>query len=374
MPGASSVSICSVDGKEIKDENVFFQLYQKPNSSILGYRLRLNLFNLSKLNADSTYAYWLNKKPNRKANLSKLLSQKQVDRLGKSFIVSGWSDFLIKTGEAPVIYDSTFTKKSLKRLEAYYYNKGFFDVKANYTSDTTQKKKTNIKYQIALKKPYLIDSVSTQIETPALDSLYKTKVANSLIQRNKQYATVNLEEERNRLTTEFRNNGAYLFQQNYISYALDTINTSKKVNVKLIVKGKPSGVYSLSEITNDNITILNGNPSMDLFKMADVVVGFNTTALVESIASKKPTISTNFFSEKDELKLKNILFDWEGLVDIVRDADQLFFKLDYYLFACDQIQINENKRTEILNKYLGNSDGDAGSRIRVFINSFINNS
>ena len=133
-----------VNNKSVNLEDLHNQLYQKPNSSILGYRLRLNLFNLSKLNSDSTYANWLNKKPNRKANLSKLLSQKQVDRLGKSFIVSGWSNFLIKTGEAPVIYDSTFTKKSLKRLEAYYYNKGFFDVKANYTSDTTQKKKTNI--------------------------------------------------------------------------------------------------------------------------------------------------------------------------------------------------------------------------------------
>lgn len=282
----------SVDGKEIKDENVFFQLYQKPNSSILGYRLRLNLFNLSKLNSDSTYANWLNKKPNRKANLSKLLSQKQVDRLGKSFIVSGWSNFLIKTGEAPVIYDTEYTKKSLKRLEAYYYNKGFFDVKANFTSDTTQKKKTNIKYQIALKKPYLIDTVSTQIETPALDSLYKTKIANSLIKRNKQYATVNLEEERNRLTTEFRNNGAYLFQQNYISYALDTINTSKKVNVKLIVKD-----YSYRE--NDS----SKTAPFELYKISKVAI-YTDRATNKIEKPIKDSLQYNDFMLYSENKLK----------------------------------------------------------------------
>jgi outer membrane protein assembly factor BamA len=282
----------SVDGKEIKDENVFFQLYQKPNSSILGYRLRLNLFNLSKLNADSTYANWLNKKPNRKANLSKLLSQKQVDRLGKSFIVSGWSNFLIKTGEAPVIYDAEYTKKSLKRLEAYYYNKGFFDVKANFTSDTTQKKKTNIKYQIALKNPYLIDTVSTQIETPALDSLYKTKVANSLIQKNKQYATINLEEERNRLTTEFRNNGAYLFQQNYISYSLDTINTSKKVNVKLIVKD-----YSYRE--NDS----SKTAPFELYKISKVAI-FTDRSTNKTETPIKDSLQYNDFMLYSEKKLK----------------------------------------------------------------------
>jgi outer membrane protein assembly factor BamA len=282
----------SVDGKEIKDENVFFQLYQKPNSSIIGYRLRLNLFNLSKLNADSTYANWLNKKPNRKANLSKLLSQKQVDRLGKSFIVSGWSNFLIKTGEAPVIYDAEYTKKSLKRLEAYYYNKGFFDVKANFTSDTTQKKKTNIKYQIELKNPYLIDTVSTQIETPALDSLYKTKVANSLIQKSKQYATANLEEERNRLTTEFRNNGAYLFQQNYISYSLDTINTSKKVNVKLIVKD-----YSYRE--NDS----SKTAPFELYKISKVAI-FTDRSTNKTETPIKDSLQYNDFMLYSEKKLK----------------------------------------------------------------------
>jgi len=100
----------SVDDKNITDENVFFQLYQKPNSSILGYRLRLNLFNLAKKNADTSYIKWLNRNPNRHKELAKLLSEKQVQRLGKSFLVSGWSDFLMKTGEPPVLFDSTSAK------------------------------------------------------------------------------------------------------------------------------------------------------------------------------------------------------------------------------------------------------------------------
>ena len=45
----------SVNNKSIRDEIVFNQLYQKPNSNVLGYRLRLNLYNLANLNPDSTY-------------------------------------------------------------------------------------------------------------------------------------------------------------------------------------------------------------------------------------------------------------------------------------------------------------------------------
>lgn len=226
----------SIDDKATKDENVFYQLYQKPNSSILGYRLRLNLYNLSKKNADTSYAKWLNKNPKRHTRLTKLLSEKQVQRLGKSFLVSGWSNFLMKTGEAPVIFDSLSTKKSLKRLESYYYNKGYFDVKATYTRDSLGAKKTGLKYKVALHEPYIIDSLTTSISTPALDSLYQIRKNNSNIKEKKQYDTENLINERNRITSDFRNNGAFLFQQNYITYTLDTIETGKKVNIDLTIK------------------------------------------------------------------------------------------------------------------------------------------
>ena len=282
----------SIDAKAIKDENVFFQLYQKPNSAILGYRLRLNLFNLAKRNADTSYTKWLKRKPNREANLAKLLSKKQVHRLGKSFIVSGWSNFLIKTGEAPVLFDSISTQKSLRRLESYYYNKGYFDVKANFIKDTSAIKKTNVKYNIALNKAYIIDSIRTSIATPALDSLYKIKIANSFVKKNNQYTTANLDEERNRITTEFRNNGAYLFQQNYISYSLDTINTKKKVNVKLIVKD-----YSYRE--NDT----SKTAPFNLYKISKVSI-FTDRAANKAAAPIKDSLQYKDFILYSENKLK----------------------------------------------------------------------
>ena len=282
----------SINDKAIKDEDVFFQLYQKPNSSILGYRLRLNLFNLAKQNTDSLYVKWLKQKPNREANLVKFLSKKQVDRLGKSFFVSGWSNFLIKTGELPVLYDSIYTKKSLRRLESYYYNKGYFDVKASFTKDTSVIKKTNVKYLVALNNPYLIDSIGTDIATPALDSLYKIKIANSFIKKNKQYSTANLDEERNRITTEFKNNGAYLFQQNYISYSIDTINTNKKVNVKLIIKD-----YSYRE--NDS----SKTAPFNLYKISKVAI-FTDRAASKIEEPIKDSLQFKDFILYSEKKLK----------------------------------------------------------------------
>ena len=50
------------DGEEINDEAIQSLIVQEPNTRILGYPLRLNLYNLAKQNPDSSYNAWLHRK------------------------------------------------------------------------------------------------------------------------------------------------------------------------------------------------------------------------------------------------------------------------------------------------------------------------
>jgi hypothetical protein len=68
-----------------------------------------------------------------------------------------------KTGEPPVIIDSTKTKNQFW-LNYYYFNNGFFNVDAAYKVDTVQRAK--IEYEISTGKPYFLDTVQTTIATP----------------------------------------------------------------------------------------------------------------------------------------------------------------------------------------------------------------
>ena len=61
------------DSIKINNEELQSLIYQKPNSTVLGYPLRLNLYNLAKENPDSSFNAWLYKKENRKKRLTKLL-------------------------------------------------------------------------------------------------------------------------------------------------------------------------------------------------------------------------------------------------------------------------------------------------------------
>ncbi|NGY38620.1 BamA/TamA family outer membrane protein [Flavobacterium sp. XN-5] len=250
----------TVNGKATKSETVFNQLYQKPNSTLLlGFPLRLHLYNLANLNPDSTYQAKFTNNPGKYERKSKWLSAKQVDRLGKSFWYQGIHDFLKRTGEAPVIIDTAKTEKSILRLKYYYFNNGFFDVDADYKVDTLGNKKGKIKYEITTGKPYFLDTIQTSITTPALDSIYETIKSNAVIKTGNQYKTIDFNDEKNRVTNHFRNNGVYYFQPTYVNFDIDTIQKGDKAGVNLIIKDysfqdkdssrtEPFKMYKISDV------------------------------------------------------------------------------------------------------------------------------
>ncbi|MDM1397331.1 BamA/TamA family outer membrane protein [Myroides odoratimimus] len=250
------------NGKKISKEEVIAQLYQHPNSTfpMTNMRLRLYLYNLAKPNADSLYQVWLKEHPGKEKLMEGILSKKQVDRLGESFVISGINNFLLKTGEAPALYDSLRTNKSKVRLKNYYFNKGFFDTKITTQLDTTGVKKVKNTYSITTGEPYIIDSINSNISTKALEDLYLKSLSKSKIKNNTVFDVKNFEEERKRLATEFRDNGAYYFQELNIRYEVDTIiNKKNRANIELIIdprtiksgdtlKEVPFKIYTISDV------------------------------------------------------------------------------------------------------------------------------
>ncbi|MDP2160004.1 MAG: BamA/TamA family outer membrane protein [Flavobacterium sp.] len=273
-----------VDGTTAKQENINELLLQKPNTRILRIPISLLVYNLAKPNPDSMFRARFIDDPVRFERTKKFISEKQVYRLGESFMYKGIHNFLKSSGEAPEIIDDEKTKKSALRLYNYYFNNGYFDVATSSKTDSVGIKKGKITYDVSLGQPYIIDSIKTAISTPAIDSLYQITEKNSLIKSGTQFRTDNFNDERNRLTSYFRNNGVYNFQQNYINFDIDTIGTGKKPNITVEIsdynyrKGDtiltvPFKVYKISEVN-----IYTDSPSSrNKIKVADSVTykGFN---------------------------------------------------------------------------------------------------
>ncbi|NMH27204.1 BamA/TamA family outer membrane protein [Flavobacterium sp. SE-s28] len=210
-------------------------MVRKPNSDLLGYRLRLNLYNLANPNPDSTFKAKFSGNPRKYERLSTILSKKQVARLGKSFYYYGVHEMLRKVGEPPVIVDQKSIDKSVLRLKGHYFNKGFFNAKISAAIDSTAPKKAKVVYTVTTSEPYILDSLTQSISSPILDSMFQATKEASALKSGKQFNSEDFDAEKLRLNTLFRNNGIFHFQQNYVKYDIDTVDTGHKAHSEMII-------------------------------------------------------------------------------------------------------------------------------------------
>lgn len=230
------------NGEKIKNSKIYSQLYQEPNTRILNFPLGLHAYNLARPNIDSILSEKFLENERKRNNLIDLLSKKQFDRFLNSKVE--FNQFLKRTGEAPVIVSEEATKKSKNRLTSWYWNNGWFNVETDYKIIPLEnkEKRAKIEYYVTPNEPYILDSINTEIASEDLDSLYRLNKADSKIKSGDQYNTIDFNEERDRLSQLFRNNGVYNFDQEYISFDADTVDTNQKLNTTLIIKNQRNNI------------------------------------------------------------------------------------------------------------------------------------
>jgi len=248
-----------VNEEEVSENVLYSQLYQEPNSTFLGLPLQLYLYNQAKSNPDSLFMAWLQRKPERKEKLVNLLSEKQVVRLGNIYV--NINEWIKEAGEPPTIVRESVAQRSAERLQAWYWNNGWFNAKTSYEIVPKKRKRAEVVYSVSPQKPYFVDSLTTRIASIVADSIYEAHKQNSLIVPGEQYATAYFGAERERLTELFRNNGLFHFEQEYISFEADTINTEHKVNSAVIIQNREATIdgastripFKVHEISRVNI-------------------------------------------------------------------------------------------------------------------------
>ena len=308
------------DSVPVKDSEVRNLLAQRPNSTILGYPFRLNLYNQAKENPDSLYQDWLQRKPKREGRLNSLLSEKQVKRLGQSFIVRGWSNLLKRVGEAPSIIDSSRTKKSLERLNYYYGSKGYFNNDVSFQREPIDRKqRAKMNYYVALGKPYIVDTLKTNISSSALDSLYDIHKENSLVKEGKQFDLVDFNSERERLTNIFRNSGVYNFQESSINYDIvrDTLRANDDQNMEVAL--------NIKDLRNSTDSSSTKEYKINRFKKINIYADYQLEESNDSLQSIEFQNYTIYYKDKLEYRPKAL-------------TDAIFFEKDSIYRELDEIR------------------------------------
>jgi len=194
-------------------------------------------------------------------------------------------------GEEPVLYDEDQANQLSVKLEKYLDNVGYF--KSNVSEETKIKnKKAHLIYTINMAKPYIISSITYDIPDTALRRYFNRTLKKTLVKEGDKYNAYVMDDERDRITENFRNVGYYFFNRNYIQYVVDSAfkNHTMKVVMRItnvsvpnpedpsIVKEKPHVRYFVNQVT----VIPDLNTSVD--KVYDTVIHTITRTRDEKIS------------------------------------------------------------------------------------------
>jgi len=249
--------IVSNDSLVTKRE-VYDQLSQKSNTKILGFPLKLQIYNLAQTEPENRFIRWVGKREKRSQRLVSLLSKRQVIQLKKTWV--NLNNGIKKTGEAPTVFDKGKTENSLERLKSWYWNHGWFNAKADYNVKKDSIAQTvQINYNVDPGNLYIIDSISENIESKSADSLYQLIKNNNQVKIGKPYNTEEFNIDRDFISQYFRNHGLYHFEKEYISYYADTLENNQKINLEINISNRlvdvrdtvasiPFKVHKISEV------------------------------------------------------------------------------------------------------------------------------
>jgi glycosyltransferase involved in cell wall biosynthesis len=122
-----------------------------------------------------------------------------------------------------------------------------------------------------------------------------------------------------------------------------------------------------------NLKIVSGGDARDLITESHVVIGFNTTGLLEAIAIGKPVITPRFGEACDET-MREFILDLGDAVDYADSPQQIVEKACTYARKPPETPLTLSGQVARTLKYwLGNDDGKAGQRVLDVVRIEISN-
>lgn len=142
-----------------------------------------------------------------------------------------------RVGTPPVIYDSALTVASAEQLHTALSNRGFMKNTVAYRVDAdSAKRKARVNYDITLGEPYYIRSIDYDISDPELNGIILADTSSFTVHAGDLLNYNKLDEWRQSITEQLRNQGYYAFNKEYITFMADTAEQSRAVDLTLVTR------------------------------------------------------------------------------------------------------------------------------------------
>ncbi|MEG1684687.1 MAG: BamA/TamA family outer membrane protein [Bacteroides sp.] len=249
-----------------------------------------------------------------------------------------------KFAAKPIFISTVNPAVRTKIAENLLHDYGFFNGRVSYTVVPSSKpRQAKINYQIDMNHPYLLDSVMYLHYPSRMDSLVKASYPQRLLRKNDNFSVVQLDAERGRLSTLFRNNGYFYFRPDFITFRADTLQYPGKVSLQVIPKsGLPASIVNPWKIgrTSVYLTGYNGTHPTDSINYKDMTIhysgkrpGVRPSVLYKQLDFKKG----NFYSQQEQMKSQESIYR----LGIFKLAELQYLPQDT-TSVCDTLNVNIN--------------------------------
>ena len=255
-------------------------------------------------------------------------------------------------GQAPVVYDSLLTARTVEDITAAVRNEGYLN--ATVTPQLTKKgKRIKVNYDIVTGSPYAVRKIKYDIKDPIIGDML-AKDEQLLDMHTGQIFSVNqLGRNRNRITDYLNNHGYYQFNKEFITFDVDSSQMNRTVDVTMnidLYRRNSYQDFSLHPLYSVRNVYFEGANTPD-FTLRRSVLEQNSF-----IASGKPYSAADLqrtytrFSRLQAIRYTNIHFD--------ENPDSMY--LDCH------IQVSPQKTNSIQFQPEGtNTAGDLGAAVSL---------
>lgn len=264
-------------------------LRPKPNSSFLGLRIKLYMYNLAgEPKKEKGFRYWLRN----------------------------------KVGEPPVLFSQVDQDYNADILQNYTENKGYFKTRTA-TDSVSKNRRAKAEYTINTGKQYTIrnvifpgDSIKTE-----LDSTIANIKRRSRLKKGQPYDLNVIKEERERIDQRLKNKGYFYFNPDFILVQVDSTIGNHQVDLIVKVKDetpeKVKRVYKINDIyVYPNYSLVNTKDTLRY--KTDSIQKYKDFIITDPEHTFKPKIfdRTLFFHKGDLYSRKDHNLSLNRLVSL----------------------------------------------------------
>ena len=184
-----------------------------------------------------------------------------------------------KLASKPVLISTVNPEVRVKVGSNLLREYGYFDGATSYEilPDPKNPRKAKLGYAIAMNHPYTLDSIQYVRIRHRADSLIATNIGNSILKKGENFNVVQLQAERQRVSSLLRDNGYYYFRPDFITYQADTLLTPGKVALRVRPKeGLPPTALRPWKLGDISVWLngYNGEPPTDSVQYKDLMIHY----------------------------------------------------------------------------------------------------